>query len=417
MRFLRSSSTAFLFLLASVNQPACRRPFPDTEGREPSILRSKPIPFHSTNKSAEPYLHTDPAGIVWMSWLETRGETAYLRYSKLSDSGWMPSRTVDSSLQWFVNWADYPQLASDGKGGLIACAMARSGRGKYAYDIHLYRSANGTDWKGPFKAHDDGREAEHGFVSFAHWNGRFLVAWLDGRHTVGEGDSDSHQGHGGAMSLRAAWTEPDGKASFPGWEVDGRTCDCCQTALAVTASGPVVAFRDRGEDEVRDIAVSLFDGKSWTKPRRIHPDGWRIDGCPVNGPRMDAAGNGLAIAWFTAPENRPAVKVVFSPDGGRSFGGPVSIDEGAPLGRVDLCMADDTSAWVSWMEKDLLKTAYVTPRGRGNPVTVAQSSSNRSSGFPQMTRQGRRLIFAWTDDRAGHSIRTAYVDTDSIPRP
>ena len=32
-------------------------------------------------------------------------------------------------------------------------------------------------------------------------------------------------------------------------------------------------------------------------------------------------------------------------------------------------------------------------------VMVASSSDKRSAGFPQMTRSGNKLFFAWTDDK------------------
>ena len=58
--------------------------------------------------------------------------------------------------------------------------------------------------------------------------------------------------------------------------VDDRVCDCCQTAAALTSDGPVVVYRDRTEDEIRDIHISrLIDG-AWTESRAVSDDGWYI---------------------------------------------------------------------------------------------------------------------------------------------
>ena len=46
----------------------------------------------------------------------------------------------------------------------------------------------------------------------------------------------------------------------------------------------------------------------------------------------------------------------------------------------------------------------------GRAVTVARSSANRSSGFPQMIRAGDRLLFAWTDAAEPLRLRTATAD-------
>ena len=85
-------------------------------------------------------------------------------------------------------------------------------------------------------------------------------------------------------------------------ELDARVCDCCQTAAVATQRGLLVAYRDRGPDEVRDISVVRFESGRWTEPHPLHSDGWKIAGCPVNGPAMDATsdhvGEGLLGVEF-----------------------------------------------------------------------------------------------------------------------
>ncbi|MBK7651803.1 MAG: hypothetical protein IPJ20_15230 [Flammeovirgaceae bacterium] len=62
-------------------------------------------------------------------------------------------------------------------------------------------------------------------------------------------------------------------------------------------------------------------------------------------------------------------------------------------------MLDGDRAMVSWMEGSKIKARIVNKEGTmGRPMEVANSSGARSSGFPQMTRSGDQLIFAWTDD-------------------
>ena len=58
-------------------------------------------------------------------------------------------------------------------------------------------SDNGKTWLPPFTAHNDGVQAEHGFVSmFPQANGATFVSWLDGRNSKKAPNSDGH-GHGG----------------------------------------------------------------------------------------------------------------------------------------------------------------------------------------------------------------------------
>src|SRR4029450_8817957 len=95
----------------------------------------------------------------------------------------------------------------------------------------------------------------------------------------------------------------------------------------------IVAFRDRSQDETRDIYVSrLADGR-WTKPEPVHRDNWQINACPVNGPAISASGRDVAIAWFTVAEDQGRVFVAFSADAGRTFAPPARVAQVSALGR------------------------------------------------------------------------------------
>ena len=37
-------------------------------------------------------------------------------------------------------------------------------------------------------------------------------------------------------------------------EIDASTCDCCGTDAALTDTGPLLVYRDRTKDEIRDIS-------------------------------------------------------------------------------------------------------------------------------------------------------------------
>ena len=215
-----------------------------------------------------------------------------------------------------------------------------------------------------------------------------------------EGDEDHQEGHHGEMTVRAAMINKDGSKTND-WELDGRVCDCCQTGAAITSNGPIVVYRDRSEEEIRDISIVRFVNGEWTKPKTIFPDQWKISGCPVNGPRADAIKNNLVIAWFSMPENKAQVKIIFSDDGGATFKEPIQVDEGKPIGRVDVVMLNEKTAMISWMEGSTIKALKVNSDGtKGEPVIIASSSDSRSSGFPQMTKAGNNLIFAWTDSKS-----------------
>ena len=349
-------------------------------------------------ESAEPYLFTSARGTAYLSWIEKIKGTNELRYAVLQEGKWSEPILIDSGKNWFVNWADYPMIATN-ENAFIAHYLEKSGDGTYAYDVKLTSSPDqGKTWNPATTLHDDGKEAEHGFVSMLPYKDNFFIAWLDGRNTVMEG-MEHHEGHHGQMSLRAAIIDKDGK-KLNEWELDNRTCDCCQTSAAITERGPVVVYRDRSEDEIRDLSIVRLINNEWTKPEVVYNDNWKIAGCPVNGPRVVAQGNFVAVTWFTVPEGKSKVNVIFSSDGGESFGEPIQVDEGNAIGRVDIVMLDNETVMTSWMEGTVIKAAKVNRNGtKENSFTVATSSESRSSGFPQMTKFNDQVLFAWTDDK------------------
>jgi len=370
-----------------------------TDNKESSL---KLLNSPADTVSAEPHLFTDKNGLVYLSWIEKTKEKSLLKFSVLINENWSEPATITSGSDWFVNWADYPMLASNGSNNLIAHILQKSGKGTYAYDVKFITSAdNGKSWSDQKILHDDGKKAEHGFVSLMPYEDQFFVSWLDGRNTVNEKSDTAahHNGHHGAMSLRGAVINKQGTKSSE-WELDSRVCDCCQTSVAITSNGPVVVYRDRSGEEIRDISIVRFVNGKWTKPKTIFPDQWKIAGCPVNGPRASADGNNLAIAWFTSPDKKAQVNVIFSDDGGENFNKPIRIDEETSIGRVDVEMLDEKSAMVSWMEGAVIKAAKVYKDGtKDSSITIATTSESRSSGFPQMTKSGNDLIFAWSDDK------------------
>ena len=382
----------FICLIVSCKNPAKKL------SDEKSNLKLLVSPADSV--SAEPYLFTDKNEVVYLSWVEKSKEKSLLKFSVLNNEKWSEPRIINSGDNWFVNWADYPLLASDGAKNLVAHFLEKSEKGTYTYDVKLVTSADeGHTWSVPKILHDDGKKAEHGFVSIMPYGDNYFISWLDGRNSVMETPAGHEEGHHGQMTLRGAIVDKQGNKSSE-WELDNRVCDCCQTSAAITSNGPIVVYRDRSEQEIRDMSIVRFVNGKWTLPKTIFSDNWKIEGCPVNGPRVDAQGNNLAVAWFTSPGKKAQVNIVFSTDGGATFNAPIRIDEGKGIGRVDLVMLDKKSAMVSWMEGSVIKASKVYSDGKKeSSLVIASSAESRSSGFPQMTKSGNNLIFAWTDEK------------------
>jgi len=373
------------------------------------LLDVIPLTSPAASNSAQPQLSALGDRVV-LSWVERSGDSATLRFSERTDSGWTEARTVATGSNWFVNWADVPSVIPLQHESMAAHWLQKSAASTYAYDVRLgFSRDRGRTWSASVTPHHDGTRTEHGFASLFPMPGQGLgVVWLDGRQ-MKEG---AHEGmDGGNMSLRGALFGPDGNQASE-MAIDDRVCECCPSAAAVTADGPIVAYRNRTADEIRDIYVSRLVGGKWTEPRAVHNDNWRIAACPVNGPAMSAKGRDVAIAWFTAVGDEGHVYAAFSNDSGETFGQPVRIDEVGAVGRVDVELLADGSAAVSWIEFANQRSEFRIRRAerggaRSTSLAVSKIASGRSSGYPRLARRGNELIFAWTDAGDSPQVRTA----------
>jgi hypothetical protein len=367
------------------------------------------------SSSAQPQLTVSPRGIL-LSWIESAPPRATLKFSEWIDGRWSEPRTVASGTDWFVNWADVPSVLRLADGTIVGHWLQKSGADTYAYDVRLsYSRDDGRTWSPSFTPHTDGTKTEHGFASLFQMPGEGLgLVWLDGRSMKPEAEHDSRTSGAdqGAMSVRFAsfdrhWKQTADRA------IDLRVCECCPTTAAVTADGPIAAFRNRSNDEIRDIYVARFEKGGWSEPAPVFNDAWKIEACPVNGPMLSARGRDTAIAWFTATGDQGRTFVAFSRDSGRTFGAPVRLDDRGSLGRVDLELTSDGSALASWIEfadqRSDFRVRRINRSGtRSAPITVAAIAGSRASGYPRMAAAGDDVVFAWTETANGRSqVQTA----------
>lgn len=403
------SATLLLVAAGAVAFVACAR---DTTLAAP-IRELRELDSPAAPASGEPNLLAGSDGKVYVSWIEASPDTTHaLRFATLEGKQLSQPRTIASGKFWFVNWADFPAMIRLADGTLAAHWLQRSGPGRYSYDVKLTLSRDGGEtWSEPITPHRDGTESEHGFASmFAAAADRLGIVWLDGRKYANAGQNKALE----EMSLRYTAITSAGVASED-VAIDERTCDCCQTSSALTSKGPIVVYRDRSAEEVRDIHASRLVNGQWTPGRAVHNDGWKINFCPVNGPAISAREERVAVAWFTAADSIQRVLVAFSANAGETFGPPHRVDTGNPVGRVDVQLLRDNTALVSWLERAdsgaEVRVRRVTPDGNvSEHATIASSNSERASGFPHMVVQDEHVVFAWTQPGTPARVRVAVAE-------
>lgn len=350
-------------------------------------------------------LASDGADGALFSWLEPSPAGLSLRFSSLARGVWTQPVTIVEGKHLFSNWADHPSVAARPDGTLIAqWPVINDGPqppGSYNNSMRIAMSKDhGKTWTQVFADGVDNIYSYTGFVTLLPSAGEPRAVYLSPPRPVSHDPAD----HG--MTLSHVAFDAKGVPLTHG-VVDGDTCSCCPTTIAMTAAGAIAAYRDHEPGEIRDIAIVRFVNGAWTAPRPVHRDGWVINGCPTNGPSLGAVGSRVAVAWFTGAGNVPAMKVAFSSDSGATFGAPTTIDGPQAVGRPATLMLADGSAVVAWLAtlgdgtgRGELRLRRVTAGGKSGPVVVAGAASpGRLSGMPQLVQVDDALLVAWRGER------------------
>lgn len=374
-----------------------------------SSIHSQPrsIDPPAKNDSGMPFLTSGPDGAVYLAWTEsTPAKENALRFSKWNGVTWSAPETIAQGRHWFTNWADFGSLTVLKDGSMLAHWLPRAEAGsKFGYGIRIARrDPDKPVWRNIHGVSLDEKVDYAGFFTFAPQSGAatYLAPPSDGTKTSSAHDHDA-EGH--RKTLRFVEFRADGSVGAEN-EIDADVCSCCQTALGKTRTGWIAAYRDHLPGEIRDISVIRYAAGAWTAPQPLHRDGWKINGCPTDGPSLHSGGGSrVAIAWLTRANGVPKVQLAISKDDGRTFGAPLRIDSGNPLGRPSIALYDESTYLITWLERLAsgqveVRIRRVTADGAASePITVSQAPLGRASGFPKAIVSGDNIILAWRDDR------------------
>tara|TARA_B100000768_G_C11282797_1_gene379716 strand:- start:2812 stop:4053 length:1242 start_codon:yes stop_codon:yes gene_type:complete len=378
----------------------------------------QPISLKATFQSSEPNLFTSLDGTTYLSFISTdlSSEESKLYFSTLDldNLKWNKPSLINSSADWFVNWADFPRITANNLNGLSVHYLQKSGEDTYSYDIKVMNSSDGgANWSKPLKLHTDNTKTEHGFVSTINYNNDFLSTYLDGR----QNELAKHdKGIKPQMTLRSTSYNVDGEILMDKL-IDDRVCDCCQTDLGITKSNiPITVYRDRSENETRDIYYSFFKDSNWSIPAVVNNDKWIISGCPVNGPAISTFKNSSSVVWYTEEEGESKLKIAFSENIINGFDDPILINANDPLGRVDIEMISETSSLISYMdivdEKAYIKVQKINSiTGNNKFIIIEEISNTRASGFPKINIiDNDKTIITWTDAQNKYNVKTMLLN-------
>lgn len=393
---MKRRNTFYLLLLLA--QAACsEKQLQEESSQKKLVFQEVEVPAEVGSRYSNLAVTDDK---VYLSWLQHASEPAVL-LSKYEQDSWSVPDTVAIGAEVLENFADFPSIALLQNDSLAVHYLSLTSPDLFAYDLSL-RIGQPGEWSEEMKPHTDSTETEHGFVSMFPLQEATGIVWLDGRNYAGA--SDAHAQDAGPMTLRFSKLQ-NGKLS-PSVLLDERVCDCCQTDAAATEKGALLVYRNRTEEEIRDIAILKYADGQWSSPKILANDSWQVHGCPVNGPAIATHAKHAVAAWFTAAEGTAKVQLSISSDEGESWSAPVLVDSTGALGRVDVAWLRDNNFVVSWVDGEAdpaqIKMARFSADGKKlSEQAVATISGNRTSGFPRMAVNEQELWLTYTAQEKG----------------
>lgn len=314
-------------------------------------------------------------------------------------------RTLAAGAALFANWADRPRLARLCDGALAVAYLERDGAGKYDYGVRLALAPRDGAF-GPARwIHEHRGVGEHGFPSLAPLASRGLaVAWLDGR-----AHETTH-----AMALYARTVAADG-AFGPEIELDSRVCDCCPTAAApLEGFDWLVAYRDRGDDERRDVTLRRVRGDGSHEIVFESRDGWITKTCPVNGPALAVRGARGGIAWTTeGADGVPRMKLATFDPRDLDFEPIVTIARESVIGRASVAIDGEGRTWIAWLEargeRSLWRLTHLATTSEPREaavIDVVTVDAGREAGHAALAVQRDAVLVAFTESER---VRVARV--------
>lgn len=401
-RTVRASLPGLLLLLALAGCGRAPAPAPAANGDY--RVQVWPLPAEAGSLAAD--LSRAPGERLLLAWMNrTPGRRNALQFASYdADAGWQSQpRTIAVGQSLMVSGADIPHLRATPDGALWVQWLQADPDQAGGYHAVLARSRDGgMRWQQMTRIDHAGDGGEHGFASL--WpvgSDRLGVAWLDGPA------APAAEAASAPTRLRATVFDQD-LARGPEVELDAHACDCCQTAVAMTARGALLAWRGHAAGDVRDIRVRRFDGRAWGPVVDVHADGWAVQACPVNGPAVAAQGAQAVVAWYTEAGGTRAVRLARSADAGDHFAAPVTVDSGpAVAGQVAVAM-DAAQVWVAWLREDADGQTVLVDRyspdlaRRLQRLEVARTRAHgHAAGRPQLVADARGAWLVWVDVRAG----------------
>ncbi len=241
-----------------------------------------------------------PDGTIYVIWADYRGGIEpQVFLSKSTDGGetFGAGRQITNAAGVQAGMQRGPQLVVDRMGVLHMTWQVRNERQKIS--VRYARSSDGgATFSTPMAIAADSGMYNQDFPSVAvDSSGNPVAAWIDSRESeMGTADHPALyvvRSSDGGRSFNAPVNATKTLGKYAG------TCECCNTAIAVSPEGNVYATFRSNIDNNRDIFIARsLDGGTTFTTIKAASESWPINACPMTGSSVALDGEGtLHIVW------------------------------------------------------------------------------------------------------------------------
>lgn len=395
---MKNKYLLILFIIAGINGFAQK-------------TNSLPIPIvnESNVKTSCPFFTKNSKGIPVMSFAKETNKETVLCYAQF-DSGkkkFLKPIIIESSRGVELHGENAPKIIFKPNNEIIAVWGINNATEKKKYGgLVKYSQSfnNGKTWTKAANLVKSTTSIDQRYFDIELLpNGEAAIIWLDSRTNTDKEGSTLY------------YAATVGTSGFQNEKpIAETTCQCCRTDLFITKKGKInAAFRDIINDEIRDMVLttSSDNGKTFSQPKRISPDNWKINGCPHTGPTMTENENGLHFAWYTSG-GASGVFYCNSADYGKSFTKRNIVSDKPSARHPQIASVNNKDVYVVWdetvTENDNMSVKIGFQHRDKNGKIIATkfiSQNNKTATFPILKPIGKnQLLVAWSQESTDENV-------------
>lgn len=390
------------------------------------------------NGSRHATLMTDNNGRVFMSWLLRLDEDLNaLEYTYFDGRNWREPLNAGVKTDFKINAVNYPSITV-WDGAPVAAEWLRTIPGYTGLSRpQISFLQDNRRWSDPINPMESDLFLNDGYLNIqALDSSRVLVLWSGLEVTVDENSATANAA--GQAVLRSVVINSSGDVT--GSQLIDTTASICSATDMVHSGSDIFAVYRRSSEEIPgQIAIARFDIETslWDEPVVVTDDVLQNGGCPVEGPRVDAYDETVAVGWTSDAADTTRVMAAVSRDGGRTFGGMIQFGQEQLSGRADVAFGPEGDLYISWLRDgqpyanvmlhiipdeeldeggvfSVGSIASGTAEGDDGgtsemPIVIGNVDPGISSGYPRMAMSENGLVMAWTQTDPFVRVRNAYV--------